>query len=192
MRALTLALLLAAVTCASCGDSGVSPSDTGNGTLNLFLTDTPFSDATALLVTFSEASAHLAGDGGSARISVGDARSVMRTCDIKRLQDAQDLLGVGTLPAGHYTQLRIVVAGAALYFDNVSTGPPCAGTIQAPAGRRSVVDLSSGEVRLNQEFDIVAGANAVIVLDFDGENSVTDMGNGRYRMTPLLSVVSVN
>ncbi len=192
MRALTLVLLVAAVTCASCGDSVVSPSDSGAGTLNLFLTDSPYSDAKALLVTFSEATAHRAGEAGFGRLSFGDATSTMRTCDLKRLEDAQDLLGVGSLPAGHYTQLRIVIAGAALYFDNASTGPTCDRIIQAPAGRRSVVDVPSGEVRINQEFDIVSGENAVIVLDLDGEQSIVDMGNGRYQMTPVIGVVSVN
>jgi hypothetical protein len=192
MRVLTLALLVAAVTCASCGDSVTSPSETGTGTLNLFLTDSPYSDATAFLVTFSEVTAHRAGEAGSARIPFGDATSTMRTCDLKRLENAQDLLGVGSLPAGHYTQLRVVIAGAALYFDNPSTGPACDRIIQAPAGRRSLVEVPSGEVRINQEFDIVAGANAVIVLDLDGERSVIDMGNGRYQMTPVIGVVSVN
>jgi hypothetical protein len=193
MRASRVVLLAAALTCVSCGDSVVSPSYSGNGILNVFLTDTPFDDAKALLVTFSEVTAHRAGEGGFTRIPFGDNTSLMRTCDLKRLQNAQDLLGVGTLAEGHYTQLRVVVAGAALYFDNPSTGSPCSNTIPAPAGRRVVVDMpSSGEVRINQEFEVVAGANAVIVLDFDGRRSVVDMGNGRYRMTPVIGVASVN
>lgn len=194
MRALTLALLVAAVTCASCGDSAVSPSATGTGTLNLFLTESPpLSDVKAFLVTFSEVTANrVAGETGSARIPFGDATSIMRTCDLKRLENAQDLLGVGALPAGPYTELRVVVAGAALYFDNASTGPACDRIIQAPAGRRSVVQVPSGEVRVSQDFDIVAGTNAVIVLNLDGQKSVIDMGNGQYRMTPVIGVVSVN
>jgi hypothetical protein len=192
MRALTSALLVAAVICASCGDSVTSPSETGTGTLNLFLTDGPFSDARAILVTFSEVTVHRAGETGTARIPFGDATSIMRTCDIKRLENAQDLLGVGALPAGQYTQLRVTVAGAALYFDNPSTGPACDRIIQAPAGRRSVVELPTGEDRIDQNFQITAGTNAVIVLDFNGDQSVVDLGNGRYQMTPMMGVVSVN
>lgn len=191
MRALTLALLIASVTCVSCGDSVVSPSETGSGTLGLFLRGSPFSNATALLVTFSEVTAHRGpGEAGSASIPFGDATSIMRTCDLMRLDT--DLLGVGALPAGHYTQLRVVVAGAAIYFDNPSTGPACDRIIQAPAGRRSVVAVPSGEVRIDQEFDIVGGTNAVIVLALDAQQSIIDMGNGRYQMTPIMGVVSVN
>jgi hypothetical protein len=192
MRVIAALAVATALSCASCGDSVVSPSAAGNGILNLFITDSPFSDAKALLVTFSEVTAHRAGEGGFTRLPFGDTRSLMRTCDLKRLENAQDLLGVGTLPAGHYTQIRVVVLAAALYFDNPSTGDPCASTIVAPAGRRVVVDVPSGEVKLNREFDIVAEANTVIVIDFDGEKSVTDLGNGRYQMTPVIGVVSVN
>jgi hypothetical protein len=192
MRVIAALAVATALSCASCGDSVVSPSASGNGILNLFITDSPFSDAKALLVTFSEVTAHRAGEGGFTRLPFGDTRSLMRTCDLKRLDNAQDLLGVGTLPAGHYTQIRVVVLAAALYFDNPSTGDPCASTIVAPAGRRVVVDVPSGEVKLNREFDIVAEANTVIVIDFDGEKSVTDLGNGRYQMTPVIGVVSVN
>jgi hypothetical protein len=62
----------------------------------------------------------------------------------------------------------------------------------APAGRRVAVDVPSGEVRLNREFDILGEANTVMVIDFDGEKSVIDLGNGRYQMTPVIGVVSVN
>jgi hypothetical protein len=47
-------------------------------------------------------------------------------------------------------------------------------------------------VKLSQPFDIVAGGNASIVISFDGAQSITDLGNGRYLMTPMIGVVSVN
>ena len=31
-----------------------------------------------------------------------------------------------------------------------------------------------------------------MLLDFDGDRSVTEMGNGRFRMTPVIGVVSVS
>src|SRR5262245_35953794 len=184
-------LAAVALSCVSCADSATSP--TATGSLNVFITDTPFSDARALLVTFSEVTAHRASDGGFTQLPFGaPGTSLLRTCDLKRLQGSNTLLGAGPLEEGHYTQLRVVVLGAALYFDNPSTGPACAATIPAPAGRRSVADVVSGEVRLIQPFDIIAGTNAVIMIDFNGEQSVTDMGNGSYRMAPVIGVVSVN
>src|SRR5438067_11462216 len=89
-----------------------------------------------------------------------------RTCDLKKLQGQTDVLGVGPLAADH-TQVRLVVSSANIYFDNASSGPACAPTIAAPAGKSAPVDVPSGEVKLNHEFTITASATTML-LDFDG------------------------
>ena len=153
--------------------------------------DSPFTDAKALLVTFSDVSVHRADQADSAWTKVpfpGGATS--RTCDLKKLQTAQDILGTGELATGHYTQVRLTVSNAALYFDTASVGAACAPAIAAPAGRSAVVDVPSGEVKLNREFDIT-GATTTMLVDFDGDRSVRETGNNRYLMTPVIGVVSV-
>lgn len=181
--------LIAAATYA-CGDGPTSPS--GSGTLNLLIKDSPFSEAKSVLVTFSEVSAHSSGEGGRTNIPfAGGATS--RTCDLKKLETAQDVLGVGTLPAGHYTMIRLVVANAAIYFDNAlaADAPACAATITPPAGRSVALTIPSGEVKLNREFDVSASGATTILVDFDGDRSIVALGNGGYRMTPVIGVVSV-
>jgi hypothetical protein len=191
MRILATLAIVAAVGVAACGgDSVVSPS--GSGRLSLMIKDTPYSDAKALLVTFSEVTAHRDGEGGFTRIPFGDAAATSRTCDLKKLVDAQDVLGIGTLPEGHYTQVRLVVSSAALYFENPSAGPACSTVVVAPAGRSANLEIPSGEVRLNRSFDVAAGGATTMLIDFDGDRSVTETGNGRFRMTPVIGVVSVN
>jgi hypothetical protein len=105
---------------------------------------------------------------------------------------AQDVLGTGPMPPGHYTQLRLEVASAILYFDQASSGSPCATTIAAPAGRSAPVEIPSGDIRLNREFDVTSTTATTILLDFDGDQSVTQTGNGEYRMNPVITVVSVH
>jgi hypothetical protein len=114
-----------------------------------------------------------------------------RTCDLKKLQTAQDVLGTGPMQAGHYTQIRLVVSSASLYFDNASSGPPCASSIGTPAGRSGVIDVPSGDLRLNREFDVTTTSALTILLDFNGDQSVTLLGNGGYLMSPVITVVSV-
>jgi Domain of unknown function (DUF4382) len=190
MRTIAVLSILAGVIAASCGgDSVMSPS--GSGRLSLMIKDTPYSDARALLVTFSEVTAHRDGEGGFSKLPFGDATATSRTCDLKKLVDRQDLLGVGTLPAGHYTQVRLVVSSATLYFENASDGPPCATSIAAPAGRSAPVEIPSGEVRLNRQFEVGDSAATTMLIDFDGDRSVTETGNGRFRMTPVIGIVSV-
>jgi hypothetical protein len=104
------------------------------------------------------------------------------------------VLGTGPLVAGHYTQIRLVVASAALYFDTASSSStPCASTISAPAGRSAAIVIPSGDIRLNREFDMATTGTTTnsILLDFDGDQSVMDTGNGAYMMTSVISIVSV-
>jgi hypothetical protein len=111
---------------------------------------------------------------------------------LKKLQNAnEDLLGVGALAAGHYTQVRLVVSAARLYFDNESTGPACAAAIAAPAGDSATLAISSGEVKLNRQFTVPEGGATTMLLDFDGGGSIHETGNGAYRMTPVIGIVSV-
>lgn len=173
----------------------------GSGTLAINITDSPFSDAKALLVTFSEVKVHSADSDSWQTIPFTSGSS--RTCDLKKLQGPTDVLGIGTLPAGHYTQVRLVVSSANIYFDNATTGSSaCAASIAAPAGKTAPVDVPSGEVILNRQFTIASGATTML-LDFNGDQSVkaTGSGNGngngngnsttKYIMTPVIAVVSV-
>src|SRR3954465_5794428 len=104
-------VLTTAIATSACGGSETGPS--GSGTLRMTLKDSPFSDAKALLVTFSEVSVHQS-DTPDGRWT--KATTTPRTCDLKRLQNVQDVLGTTTLTAGHYTQVRLVVSNATIYF----------------------------------------------------------------------------
>ena len=187
----TIAALALTVTVLGCGsgNSTVGPSGPG-GTLTLNIKDSPYSDAKSLLVTFSEVSAHRDGEGGFTRLPFAGGATT-RTCDLKKLVNAQDVLGIGTLPEGHYTQVRVVVTSAALYFDNAAAGSPCDAAIAAPPGRSVTIEIPSGEVKLNREFTIAAAGATTMLIDFDGDKSVNEMGNGRFRMSPVIGVVSV-
>jgi hypothetical protein len=180
---------------------------TGGGTtsataqLSVFLTDSPFSEAKALLVTFSDVSVHSADTGEWKTVS-----STSRTCDLKKLtNNATDVLGVALLPGGKYTQVRLNITSANIYFDNASSSAtPCAASIAAPAGSSAMVDIPSGEVKLNNEFT-VTGSGTKMTLDFDGDQSVRQTGGGngngngngnsnsntKYMMVPVIRVVSV-
>jgi Domain of unknown function (DUF4382) len=186
---IVLSVALAALGCGSNATSSPTSPSTASATLNIVLKDSPFTDAKALLVTFSEVSAHLTGGSFFTLPFVSNASR--RTCDLKKLQSAQDVLGTGPLQTGHYTEVRLVVASAMIYFDTASTGSPCASTIAAPAGRYAVVDVASGDLRLNREFDVTSTAATTILLDFDGDQSVKQTGNGSYTMTPVITVLSV-
>ena len=187
-RALVAAL--AAAVAFGCGSSPSEPSSAGSS-LNVMIKDSPYSDAKALLVTFSEVSAHVSGTGGFTVLPFSGG-GTSRTCDLKKLTSAQDILGTGTLAAGHYTQVRLVVTSAVLYFDNASSGSACAPTIAAPAGKSAAVTVNSGDIKLNREFDVTSTGATTILVDFNGDQSVKQEGNGSYSMSPVIAVVSVS
>ena len=177
------------------GSSGTS----GRGTLVVRLTDLPY-NAVALHVTFADVSAHLSGAGGGWQnlLPIG----AMRTCDLNQLVRGGSFDMVGAdFPAGDYTQLRLTVLDAKLYFTGTRVAPMCGvgDDIGAPAAEFASVEIPSGEVKLNRPFSLEANGTTTIELDFDGDRSVKEMGNigsatpelGRYRMTPVISVLRV-
>jgi len=188
LSATAIAAVLALSTLA-CSDSPSSPSLSG-GNFNLRLRDTPFTDAKAVLVTFSTVRAHRSDSDWTVVPFINAATS--RTCDLKKLETSEDILGSAALPAGHYTQVRLVVQSATLFFDNASTGSACASSIAPPAGASAPLDIPSGEVKLTREFDVSASSVMTMLLDFDGNGSIHATGNGRYMMSPVITILSVN
>jgi hypothetical protein len=160
------------------------------GTLTVNMKDGPYADAMAMLVTFSGVSAHHADEEWQPLTFAGGATQL--TCDLKKLVNVFDVLGTGQLLAGHYTQLRVVVQSAALYSSPTPTADPaCAASITPPAGLMGTVEIPSGEVKLNRQFTIPEGGATKILIDFDGDRSVREMGNGRFSMTPVITIMSV-
>jgi uncharacterized protein DUF4382 len=185
--ALALAAVLGAV---ACDDSPSSSPSGQSARFNLRLTDSPFSDARAVLVTFSEVTAHRS-DSDWTKVPFADG-GASRTCDLKKLENSEDVLGTGPLPPGEYTQVRLVVQSARLYFDNPADGPACATAIVPPAGRMADLRIPSGEVKLNRGFTLAAEATTTMVLDFDGDRSIHQTGNGVYMMSPVIGITRVN
>jgi hypothetical protein len=172
---------------------------TGSGTLTVMIKDSPYSEASAVLVEFSEVSVHKAGDGtGDGEwISLtfdSDPLTKTRTCDLKHLESASDVLGTGTIAAGHYTQLRLTISKVTIYKSATMTNiGPCAATptLSMDTDTAISVDVPSGTLKLVREFDVPASGATTITLDLDGDKSLRMTGNGKYMMTPVIGVVSV-
>ena len=181
------AVILGAVAC----DNSPSSKPSGQSArFNLRLTDSPFSDARAVLVTFSEVTAHRT-DSDWTRVPFAGGATA-RTCDLKKLQASEDVLGTGPLPPGDYTQVRLVVQSARLYFDNPADGPACAAAITAPAGRMADLRIPSGEVKLNRGFTLTPESTTTMLVDFDGDKSIHQTGNGTYMMSPVIGITRVD
>ena len=175
----------------ACG-SPSGPSQSGN--LRVMITDSPYGDASAVHVTFRELQVHPAYGGDWLPVDFAGA-AASRTCNLKKLEGPIDILGADSLTAGPYGQVRMVVAEAVIYFGGTATAEPaCAAALAPPTGftSRAPLEIPSGEVKLNRQFELVGNGTTTIDLDFEGDKSITRTGNNRYRMTPVIAIKSVS
>lgn len=177
-------VLLAACGGGGSGSGGVA----GNGTLRVALTDAPACGFDQVNVTIEKVRVHQSGsaaesDAGWSEIVLNPARRV----DLLTLTNGVlTELGQTTLPAGKYTQLRLVLAengGAA----------PLANSVVPSGGAETALTTPSAQqsgLKLNTNIDVASNQLADIVIDFDACKSVVSAGNsGRYLLKPVISVI---
>lgn len=192
----TCAAALALVACGGGGSSGggdavppvTTPSNNTSGTLALSLADAPACGFDHVYVTVQKvrvnASADASEDGaGWTDLTVGPTQRF----DLLTLRNGV-LASLGQMPlaAGHYAQLRLVLA------EN-STATPLANSVVPSGGSEVALKTPSGQtsgLKLNANIDIAANQLADFVIDFDACKSVVTAGNsGQYLLKPVVSVV---
>ena len=111
-----------------------------------------------------------------------------RRIDLVGLTDGVlEALGTAPLPAGHYTELRLIFAS------NSARGSAGMANAVQPTGG-SLIPLSTPSaqqsgLKLQANFDVAAGQMADLVLDFDACQSVVKAGNsGKYLLKPVIAV----
>lgn len=184
----TLALffvLLSSLFVAACGGGGGSSS--GSGTLGVSLTDAPACGFDAVNVTVSKVRVHQSStanenDVGWSEITLNPARKINL---LNLTNGALENLGQVPLPAGHYTQLRLVLvanSGNTAANSVVLSGTTAEIAIDTPSA------VQSG-IKLINEFDVASGQRVDLVLDFDACKSIVTRGNGTYALKPVIQVI---
>lgn len=182
---------LAAVLAACGGGGGIGGTGIALGTLRVSLTDAPACGYDEVNVTIEKVRVHQSASAGEAdagwsEIVLNPARRV----DLLSLTNGVlEELGETSLPAGKYTQLRLVLA---------SNGPatPFANSIVlSDSGTELALDTPSGQqsgLKLNTNIDVPADKIADVVLDFDACKSIVKRGNsGQYNLKPVIGVTTV-
>ena len=169
----------------SSGTPGPTPT-TSMGTLSVALTDAPACGFDAVNVTVNKVRVNTSAtasdtDAGWTDITLNPARKINL---LNLTNGVLDTLGQTALPAGHYSQMRLVLdanGGSGLANSVVPTG----GTEQTLTTPSAV---QSG-IKLVNEFDVAAGQKVDLVLDFNACKSVVTQGKGRYLLKPVVKVV---
>lgn len=148
------------------------------GMIKIYLTDVPaVYDSVKIVV--SEVSVHKAtedDDTLSGWVVVNDS---VQTYDLLQLRNgAMAVLDSGSLDAGHYTQIRLLITdGSCVVVDGQSYD------LQIPSGYQS-------GVKLVHQFRIEENKLYELILDFDAEKSIVHTGGDKYQLKPTIRVVA--
>ena len=180
LGAIALSMLLAA-----CGGGG---SGSEPGTMRMSVTDAPACGYDAVNVTIEKVRIHQSSsaadsDAGWSEVVLNPARRV----DLLTLNNGVlEELGQTQLPAGKYTQLRLVLA------EN-KPSQPMANSVVPTGASETALDTPSGQqsgLKLNANIDVPAGKIADVVLDFDACKSVVKRSSsGQYNLKPVIAVI---
>jgi hypothetical protein len=186
---LVLALVTAPVAC----DTGGSPSG-GQAGVSVFLTDAPLDLAgvhavnvslSAILIYPTEAGSE---DEGGIELTAGPISFPGDlTLNLLDFQNGQvTFVGSETVPVGAYSRLRLRVVAAELVRDD--DGDPATPDVTEP------VTIPSGKVDVTAPFELTAGENLAVTIDFDAQASVqvnTTNGKNAYLLRPVINVVGM-
>lgn len=182
------ALLIAfsgALSLAACGGGDGEPVQMG--ALSVSLTDSPACGFAEVNVTVNQVRVHsssaapMNGEGWST-ITLSPPRKINL---LELTNGVISSLGETPLPAGHYTQLRLVL--------DRNTGSTTANSIVL-AGTTTEIPLftpsaAQSGIKLINAFDVVANQRTDLLLDFDACKSVVRRGNGSYGLKPVIKVI---
>ncbi len=151
--------------------SSLSPSDfdlpDGMGRLVVNVTDPPPPDMDSVMVEVENLEVHKA---GGSWITVAED---MEPFDLKLLEDRVDLLATAIVDAGIYTQIRLDVESVTIWIE----------------GEEHIARVPSGNIKLVGSFEVVAGEETEVTLDFIGAESVIVTGNGEYIFKPVIKLL---
>lgn len=177
-----------AATLAACGGGGGGSMSGGEGTVSVAVTDAPGCYqhvwVTVEKVRFHRSSTAGDGEGGWTELVLAAPKRV----DLMDLTNGVlSELGTTTLPAGQYSQIRLVLSankgnGASSQLNAVQPNGGSVIALDTPSAQQS-------GLKLQAHFEVTAGGTTDLLLDFDACKSIVSAGNGSYILKPVISVV---
>ncbi len=146
-----------------------APEEPEQGSVSIYVTDAATDEFDEIHVVFHDVMVHGAGNG-TGWITVFQNETGL-DIDLLNLTGARSaFLGEANLTAGKYTQIRIN-ASEAYGIQN---------------GERVEITLANSKLKVVKSFNITAGSETRIVLDFDLDRSVHKQGPHGWKMTPVI------
>ena len=198
-----LALCVMSTLIAGCGGSGGSSSTlpgasgSGSSTLAVALMDAPFrmSGGTVTAVTIDIAKVEAVGAGGGMQTIATFSPS--QSVNLLSLQTSPLTLGSAQIPAGTYSQLRLVLDTSAATNNTIvvngTTSPLTIPSATGPSGFNGSTSTDNGDgpgtagIKVNVALDAQAGQTYGFLIDFNAAESIVSAGaSGKLLMKPVL------
>lgn len=184
-----LLCLLVGVALVACGGGGSSSG--GQGSLSTSLTDSSTDQYQAVYVTIARVEVHHDGDGSWETVA-----EPYKTYNLLELVNGvREPLGIASLDAGHYTQMRLIIGETADSGVNMlSRRHPHANYLIDSANIAYEMKVPSGTntgLKIVNGFNINENQTTELILDFDAMRSVVKAGNsGNYLLKPTVKVLN--
>jgi len=181
---MALAATLGLVGCGGGGSSNDQPAAM-MGAVRFALTDAPSCGFDQINITITRVRVHTSqnaddNSSGWRDLPITPARRI-NLLDLTN--GVLEELGQMPLPAGQYTQVRLVL--------QANTGGSPANSVVPTGGTEVPLDTPSAAqsgLKLIHAFNVPAGGLADLVLDFDACKSIVRRGNGTFGLKPVISV----
>lgn len=186
-------MALVSLGCGSDGGGGTAVAQPG--TVSVSLTDAPACGYEAVVVTVKKVRIHQSSSednpngAGWRDITLDPPRTInlLSLNDPTQGNKGLDYLGETQLPAGHYTQLRLVL-------DENQGNQPTANWIVLEGQPNTKIPLDTPSairsgIKLIHQFTVNSGQRGDLLLDFDACHSIVQTGNGTYKLKPVIKVI---
>lgn len=181
--AVSLVTVLSAIYLTSCGGGSGSAS---TGTLQVSMTDS-FSDYSSVFIRIKEVKVVRNGDENATNNNPGlpviadfsGEEGGGREIDVVKLHFLQEILGTAVVPAGTYTQVRLILV------DNPASGDPVNYIVKNGIHPLSTPSGQESGVKVLGRFVVEEGVINAIMIDFDPATAVVkDGSSGNYNLKP--------
>jgi hypothetical protein len=189
-RLLNLAAIGSAAVVAACGGGGTGAVvEQPMGTLRFALTDAPACGFDEVNITVSRIRVHQSQNADDSASGWRDHNlTPPRRINLIDLQNGVlEELGQMALPAGQYTQLRLLLDANAPANNNTANS-----VLPVGVSEQQPLDTPSGTqsgIKLINSFTVPAGGLVDLLLDFDACKSIVTRGNGSFGLKPVITFV---
>lgn len=155
---------------AACGGDPTAPANAGQ--LAIRLTDAPVQDIASIKVRITGLKVKRTGEPER------DFAVDPETVDLLTLEDSDILLGSHAVEAGEYEYIMVELneIGSSIVVGHLDTS----------------LRIPSEKIKVLGRFEVTSDATTTVTLDFDARESVQQLGNGTWLMTPIIVIGAVD